>query len=87
MMDGLFGDMLDSRLDELTQRENPPFLRAGAQRALFGTPRTKDEAQPLALVSNGGVPRGLDALVTELQRVAQFGFTATELARASSRGC
>ena len=26
--------------------------------------------------------RGLDALVTELQRVAQFGFTATELARA-----
>ena len=26
--------------------------------------------------------RGLDALVTELQRVARFGFTATELARA-----
>ena len=82
MMDGLFGNMLDARLDELTQRENPPFLRAGAQRALFGTPRTKDEAQLLALVSNGGVARGLDALVTELQRVAQFGFTATELARA-----
>ena len=82
MMDGLFGAMLDARLDELTQRENPPFLRAGAQRALFGTPRTKDEAQLLALVSNGGVARGLDALVTELQRVAQFGFTATELARA-----
>ena len=35
-----------------------------------------------ALVSNDGVARGLDALVTELQRVAQFGFTATELARA-----
>ena len=27
-------------------------------------------------------PRGLDALVTELQRVTRFGFTATELARA-----
>ena len=26
--------------------------------------------------------QGLDALVTELQRVARFGFTATELARA-----
>ena len=35
-----------------------------------------------ALVSNDGVARGLDALVTELQRVARFGFTATELARA-----
>jgi zinc protease len=82
MMDGLFGDMLDARLDELTQRENPPFLRAGAQRALFEMPRTKDEAQVQALVSNGGVARGLDALVTELQRLARFGFTATELARA-----
>ena len=35
-----------------------------------------------ALVPNDGVPRGLDALLTELQRVARFGFTATELARA-----
>ena len=35
-----------------------------------------------ALVSNDGVARGLDALLTELQRVARFGFTETELARA-----
>ncbi len=33
-------------------------------------------------MANDGVARGLDALVTELQRVARFGFTATELARA-----
>src|SRR5260221_9821006 len=32
--------------------------------------------------SNDGAARGLDALATELQRVARFGFTATELARA-----
>jgi zinc protease len=82
MMDGLFGDMLDARLDELTQRENPPFLRAGALRALFPAPRTKDEVQVIALTSNTGVPRGLDALATEMQRVTKFGFTATELSRA-----
>jgi zinc protease len=82
MMDGLFGDMLDARLDELTQREKPPFLRAGAQRALFPAPRTKDEVQVIALTSNTGVPGGLDALATEIQRVTKFGFTATELARA-----
>ena len=51
-------------------------------RALFPAPRTRDEAMLQALVSNDGVTRGLDALVTELQRVARFGFTATELARA-----
>jgi zinc protease len=82
MMDQLFGDILDARLDELTRRESPPFLRAGAQRVLFPAPRTKDEAQMIALTSNTGVQRGLDALVTEMQRVARYGVTATELARA-----
>jgi zinc protease len=36
----------------------------------------------IALTSNTGVQSGLDALVTEMQRVARFGVTATELARA-----
>jgi zinc protease len=82
MLDQLFAAMLGVRLDELSQTANPPFLRAGADRGLFPTVRTKDEAILQALVSNDGVVRGLDALVTELQRVARFGFTATELARA-----
>lgn len=82
MLDQLFGSMLDARLDELTQRENPPFIRAAAARGLFQTPRTRDESILQALVAGDGVPRGLDALLTELQRVAKFGFTATELERA-----
>jgi len=82
MLDQLFSQMLGDRLDELSQKANPPFLRAGAGRGLFPAPRTRDEAIMQALVSNEGVSRGLDALVTELQRVARFGFTATELDRA-----
>ncbi len=82
MLDQLFGNMLGARLEELSQSASPPFLRAAANRELFSMPRTRDEAALLALVSNNGVARGLDALVTELQRVKQFGFTATELARA-----
>ena len=82
MMDQLFGDMLDARLDELSRRDKSPFLRAAAGRRLFDTPRTKDEVLLQALVSNDGVTRGLDALVTEIQRIAQYGFAATELARA-----
>ena len=31
MIDQLFGAMLGARLDELSQRENPPFLRAGGR--------------------------------------------------------
>ena len=82
MLDQLFSQMLGDRLDELSQKANPPFLRAGAGRGLFPSPRTRDEAIMQALVSNDGVSRGLEALVTELQRVSRFGFTATELDRA-----
>jgi zinc protease len=80
--DQLFGDMLSARLNELQASANPPFLRAAAQRSLFPTTAMRDEAVLEALVANGGVAKGLDALIVELQRVARFGFTATELARA-----
>jgi zinc protease len=82
MLDQLFGAMLGARLDEMGQSERPPFLRAAAQRGLFPIVRTKDVSALQALVSPDGVTRGLDALLTELQRVARFGYTATELARA-----
>lgn len=82
MLDQLFAQMIGDRLDELAAKANPPFLRAGAGRELFPAPRTRDEAIMQALVSNDGVQRGLDALLTELQRVARHGFTATELDRA-----
>ena len=36
---------------------------------------------PHALVPEGGVERGLTSLFTEINRVARFGFTATELNR------
>src|SRR5215467_1511233 len=81
MLDQLFSSMLVSRLDELSQGASAPFIRAVAQRALFPAPRSKDEAVLEALVANDGVTKGLDALVTELERVQQFGFTASELAR------
>src|SRR5579864_846021 len=57
MLDQLFSDMLGSRLNELSQSANPPFVSAAADRALLPAPRTRDEAQLQALVSNDGVTR------------------------------
>jgi zinc protease len=82
MKDQLFARMLGDRLGELAQADKPPFLQADAGRGLFPAPRTRDEAAMRALVPSDGVTRGLEALVTELKRVAAFGFTATELDRA-----
>lgn len=82
LMDQLFGAMLSSRLAELTQSANPPFLDAAAERDLFPAPKTRDQAIAQALVANEGVTRGLEALSAEVQRVVRFGFTASELDRA-----
>jgi zinc protease len=80
--DQLFSGMLTARLAQLTQTANPPFFRASANRGLFPAPRSRDAAALGALVAGDGVTRGLDALVTELQRVVRLGFTTTEFDRA-----
>ncbi|MDR1989023.1 MAG: insulinase family protein [Acidobacteriaceae bacterium] len=80
--DQIFASMLGDRLTEVAQSANPPYLDAAADRYLFPAPNTRDEAVLQALVTNDGVTRGLDALVTELERVQRFGFTASEFDRA-----
>ena len=79
MVERLFSDMLSSRLDEIAQAPNAPFLRARTGRGLLV--RTEETTTLDALVAKGGVNRGLAALFTEVDRVARFGFTATELDR------
>ncbi len=79
MVEQLFSIMLSGRLDEIAQAPNAPFLKAQTDRGLFV--RTEEATTLDALVATGGVERGLAALLTEVDRVARFGFTATELNR------
>jgi len=79
-VDRLFSGMLSARLSELTQKPDAPFTLGGAGRGTF-IGHTKDSASLFALVKEDGIERGLDALLTEAERVARFGFTATELER------
>src|SRR5688572_29937707 len=79
MAERLFSGMLSARLDEIAQQPNAPFLAAQTGRGIFV--RTAEVTSLNALVAQGGVERGLTALFTEIDRVARFGFTATELDR------
>jgi zinc protease len=80
IVDRLFSGMLSQRLTELAQKSDAPFIFGGAGRGGFLT-RSKDGASLNAMVREGGVERGLEALVSEAERVSRFGFTATELDR------
>ena len=71
--------MLNARLFERGQTDDPPYLRAGAQSGAFVQP--VDAVQFYAWVEQGGIEDGFAALLEEIQRVRQHGFTETELAR------
>jgi len=79
MVEGLFGAMLSARLDEIAQTANAPFLKADTGRRLLV--RAEETTILDAFVAEGGIERGLSTLLTEIDRVARFGFTATELDR------
>ncbi|MFQ5702646.1 MAG: M16 family metallopeptidase [Gemmatimonadales bacterium] len=79
IVERLYNSMLNDRLFELTQQSDPPFLygSSGQGRLI----RSKEVYVLGAGVADGGVERGLRSLLTEAERVARYGFTATELER------
>jgi zinc protease len=83
IVEDLFSAMLNARFFERSQQADPPFLGAGAGQGRFIG--AKEVFSLGAAVKDGGTVRGLDALLTEGERVARFGFTAAELEREKAR--
>lgn len=76
----LFTSIFNDRLSELTQKPNPPFITAFA--AQGDLVRAAESFSLTAIVADNGIIRGLDALLTEGERVRRFGFLPAELDRA-----
>ncbi len=76
----MFTSLINQRLQELTQKENAPFLYGSVS---FGSyARGYDAFGGFAAAGTGDVNKALNALVEEIERVKRFGFTASELDRA-----
>ncbi len=71
--------ILNARLFERGQVEEPPYLWAGGGRSSLVEPL--DIVNFAVVVEQDGVEPGFEALLEELQRVRQHGFTDSELAR------
>ena len=83
MVERLFTGMLSERLDEIANKPGAPFLAAQTSRGLLV--RTTEVTALNALVPEDGVARGLTAALTEIERVARFGFAQSELDRQKLR--
>jgi zinc protease len=75
----LFSQMLSARLQELTQKPEPPFVFGGSNLSRFvGEYET---FASFALIGKAGPQAAISALVMENERARKFGFTASELER------
>src|SRR5690606_8391048 len=75
----LFASMLSQRMQELMQREDPPFLYAANT---FGSiAHGYEYYNAYAYVAREGVEPAVNARVTEKERARQYGFTEAELDR------
>ncbi|MGY6647519.1 M16 family metallopeptidase [Wenyingzhuangia sp. IMCC45574] len=77
----LFSIMLNNRLGELRNKENPPFIYAGSGYETTWD-KSKKAYQAYALSSETGQLKALETLVTENERALRFGFLASEFTRA-----
>lgn len=80
----LITNMLNARLAELAQKPDCPFNMAQASDGQYIFSKTKDAFQLDAMAKEGKMLPTITAGMTEIERVYQHGFTATEFERAKS---
>jgi len=80
LLANLYNNMLNKRLQELLQQEDPPFLTGFS--AQGNVVRTKDFYILGAAVQEDAILPGLNAILSEAKRVRDHGFTVTEFDRA-----
>ena len=82
LIENLYNGMLNSRLAELTQSAEPPFLYAYSGKGNFI--RSKNFYVLGAIPKEDSILVALKSLLTEAERVRQTGFTQAELKRQKS---
>lgn len=78
----LINSMFGQRMSEISRKENAPFLNAAC--FYSGFTRAKDAFIGYAYARNNEGIKALSALLTEMERMKQFGFTQGELDRAKA---
>lgn len=83
LVENIYNSLLNQRLTELADQENPPFISAYSYKNRIA--RSKDAYSLNASTKDDGIARGLEAILREAERVKQHGFTQSELDRAKKQ--
>ena len=81
----MVSQMQINRLQELTQKANPPFVYGFSYYSNYYIAPTEDAWCSFAMAKDAaGIDEAITALVTENKRMAQYGFTESEYERAKA---
>ena len=84
-IDQLVATMYNNRMEELTQKANPPFIFGYGYYGTFFISDTKDAWTSLAYAKDkDGIDEAMNAIIAENKRMQQYGFTASEFERAKA---
>lgn len=75
----LSGQLLNLRMQELTQKANPPFIIGGSGESEFV--HGYESYFGYAAIGKDGVVPAIDALIVENERARRYGFTSAEIDR------
>ena len=76
--------MLNSRLGELAEKPDCPFLQASASDGTYVLSKPKDAFDLGIVPKEGKMNEAVKTVVAEARRAAEFGFTATEYGRSKA---
>lgn len=79
ILESLAGQLLSVRMQELTQKADPPFLFGGSGESEFV--HGYESYFGFAVVGKAGVAPAVEAVIVENERARKFGFTTPELER------
>ena len=81
----LISNMYNNRMEELTQKANPPFIFGYGYYGTFFISDTKDAWASMAYAKDkDGIGEAINAIVAENKRMRLYGFTESEVDRAKA---
>ena len=80
LMRNLYTGMLNNRLQEIIQKPDAPFMYAGSGYSSF-VGRSVDVYSLYAGAKENQIEKSIETVMTENERVRQFGFTSSEMER------
>ncbi|MBR1889528.1 MAG: insulinase family protein [Alloprevotella sp.] len=87
LLQGYFTDLishsLNERLRDISKQADCPFLQASSDYGHYFISKTADAFELSIVPKNGEDAAAVEAVIKEVKRAAEFGFTPTELNRAS----